>query len=112
MAELGASFGARVVPHNCAGPVAFAANLHLCASVPGIRLLEYPLFLAETWDAFGAGHHLGPGAVADGCLPVPDGPGLGVPLDLDAVAAFPYVPPGGRVAGTRQGLPDRFLGDV
>ncbi|MDZ7733242.1 MAG: enolase C-terminal domain-like protein [Acidimicrobiia bacterium] len=29
-----ASFGARVVPHVCAGPIALAANLHLAATIP------------------------------------------------------------------------------
>jgi len=30
-----AYFGARVVPHVCAGPIALAANLHVDAIVPG-----------------------------------------------------------------------------
>src|SRR3712207_8692366 len=37
------TFGARVVPHNCAGPVSFAANLHVAASVSSISLIEYPV---------------------------------------------------------------------
>ena len=38
-------------------------------------------------------------------------PGLGVGIDPDAVARFPYQAPGARVAGTTTGLPDRFVGD-
>ena len=105
------AFGVRVVPHVCSGPVALAANLHVAASVPAIRLVEYPPSLLPVWDTFGTGHELGLDAVDDGHLRVPDTPGLGVGIDPDAVARFPYQAPGARVAGTTTGLPDRFVGD-
>ena len=54
-----------------------AANLHLAACTPAVRAIEYPPSLAAVWDTFGKGHALGPSAIIDGCLPVPDGPGLG-----------------------------------
>jgi D-galactarolactone cycloisomerase len=111
MAMVAPTFGVRVVPHVCSGPVALAANLHLAASVPAIRLIEYPPSLLPVWEAFGTGATLGLDALVDGCLPVPDLPGLGVGIDVDAVAAHPYEPPGARVAGTTTGLPDRFVGD-
>jgi L-alanine-DL-glutamate epimerase-like enolase superfamily enzyme len=111
MAAAAAPFGVRVVPHVCAGPLALAANLHLAATVPGIRLIEYPPSLADAWSRFGRGGELGPKAIVDGMLPVPDGPGLGVELDVDAVDRHPYRRPGARVAGTVHGLPDRFTGD-
>ncbi|MEO1061186.1 MAG: mandelate racemase/muconate lactonizing enzyme family protein [Actinomycetota bacterium] len=111
MAAAVAGFGVRVVPHVCAGPVSLAANLHLAACTPSIRLIEYPPSLAPVWDAFGGGC-LGPGNIVDGHLAVPASPGLGVRLDEEAVAAHPYQPPGARAAGTTSGLPDRFVGDV
>jgi L-alanine-DL-glutamate epimerase-like enolase superfamily enzyme len=111
MALAAVPFGVRVVPHVCAGPVSLAANLHLAATVPSIRLIEYPPSLADAWAAFAPSAPFGPEHLVDGCLAVPDGPGLGVHLDLDAVAAHPYHPPGARVAGTIGGLPDRFVGD-
>ena len=86
MADAAAPFGVRVVPHVCAGPISLAANLHLAATVPAIRLIEYPPSLAEAWSTFGAGIELGPNAIVDGKLAVPDGPGLGVELDEDALA--------------------------
>ena len=110
MAQVAAPFGARVVPHTCAGPVSLAANLHVAASVPSIRLLEYPFLFADAWDAFGD-VSFGPDAIVDGALPVPDAPGLGPTLDRAALASHPYVAPGARVAGTTGGLPDRFVGD-
>lgn len=110
MAQAAVPFGVRVVPHVCAGPVSLAANLHLAATVPAIRLIEYPPSLAGSWAAFGD-QHFGPDAIVDGAMSVPSGPGLGVQLDEASVSTHPYRPPGARVAGTVGGLPDRFVGD-
>lgn len=111
MAQAAAGFGVRVVPHVCAGPVSLAANLHLAATVPAIRLIEYPPVLVPVWQRFGTGAPLGIDAIVDGSIAVPDAPGLGVGLDEVAAAASPYRTPGTRVAGTTGGLPDRFTGD-
>lgn len=105
-------FGVKVVPHICSGPVAVAANLHLAASSPGVRLVEYPFDQAPLWEMLAPGCGLGVEGIADGRLAVPDLPGLGVALDTQAAAAHPYRPPGDRVAGHRSGLPDRFSGDI
>jgi len=99
-------FGVRVVPHCAAGPVALAANVHLAASVPSISLLEYPYPLAEFWSHAARSPEWGPGALVDGCLPVPAGPGLGVDVDEEALRRHPHVPP-----PSRAGLPIRFVGD-
>jgi D-galactarolactone cycloisomerase len=111
MAEVAASFGVRVVPHVCAGPVSLAANLHVAASVPAVRAVEYPPSLVPVWERLGLGAALTPDAVADGRLPIPDDAGLGVALAEEAARSHPYEPPGVRVAGTTAGLPDRFVGD-
>ncbi len=111
MAHAAAPFGVRVVPHVCAGPISLAANLHLAATVPAIRLIEYPPSMMSSWATFGRGCNFGPDAIVDGLLDIPSGQGLGVELDEAAVAAHPYQPPGARVAGTVGGLPDRFVGD-
>ncbi len=111
MSEAAAAFGVRVVPHICAGPVALAANLHLAATVPAIRTVEYPPTLLAVWDTFGLGADLGLTAIVDGTIAIPDGPGLGVALNEERAAAHPYQLPGARVSGTTAGLPDRFVGD-
>ena len=111
MAATAAYFGARVVPHVCAGPISLAANLHVAASVPVIRAIEYPYTMAPSWAAFSPGAALGTDTIEDGTIAVPAGPGLGLTLDEAAVAAHPYRAPGARVAGSRAGLPDRFVGD-
>lgn len=111
IAQLGVASGARVVPHNCAGPIALAANLHVAASTTGIRLLEYGIHNVVRWDALGRGWPLGLDAIEDGTIAVPDTPGLGVVVDDATLANHPYMLPGRRVAGTVGGLADRFVGD-
>lgn len=111
MAQAAVPFGVRVVPHVCAGPISLAANLHLAATVPAVRLIEYPPSLAGSWTTFGGDADFGPQAIIGGTLAVPSGAGLGVDLDEAAASAHPYRPPGARVAGTVGGLPDRFVGD-
>lgn len=111
MAVGAAAFGVRVVPHVCAGPISLAANLQLAATVPSIRMIEYPPFLAAAWEALGVGAPLGIDALSDGHLRIPDAPGLGVGLDEAGALDHPYAPPGARAAGTTSGLPDRFVGD-
>lgn len=110
IARLGAAFGARVVLHQAAGPIALAANLHVAASVPGIGALEYSHVLADGL-ALGTGAPLGIEAIVDGTIAVPGGPGLGVGLDEALLERHPFRPNPTRVAGSRGGLPDRFVGD-
>jgi L-alanine-DL-glutamate epimerase-like enolase superfamily enzyme len=111
MAIAAASSGVRVVPHTCAGPISLAANLHFAATIPTVRVIEYPFTLAPVWAGLGVGRSLGPDCIVDGAIAVPDAPGLGVNLDEAAAHRYPYRPPGVRVVGSRAGLPDRFTGD-
>ncbi len=110
MARLGAAYGARVVLHHAAGPVSLAANLHVAATVHHVGAVEYSHVLAAGWSV-GTGAALGPETIVDGTLAVPSAPGLGVGLDEAAAAAHPYGIDPTRVAGSRGGLPDRFVGD-
>ena len=112
MAEAAGAFGVRVVPHVCSGPISLAANLHLAATVPAIRLIEYPPSLVPVWETLGTGTPLGPAAIERGTIAIPDSPGLGVGLDEAQAAAHPYELPGARLSPARPpGLPDRFVGD-
>lgn len=77
-----------IAPHNVAGPVATAANLHLAACTPNFRIQEHFNDFTEPWLA-----DVAPGLPkidpADGCFPLPTTPGLGLTLDWDAVAEHP-----------------------
>lgn len=77
VADLAATAGVHVAPHNPTGPVCHAASLAMAASLPNCLTLEVqfdetPLFA----DLVGR-----PLVVEDGASPLPDGPGLGVALD-------------------------------
>lgn len=111
MAAVAPYHGARVVPHVCAGPVSLAANLHVAATVPAVRCIEYPYTMAPAWAALSGSDAFGPDRIVDGHLAIPDTAGLGCDLDENAAAAHPYRSPGARVAGSTAGLPDRFVGD-
>jgi D-galactarolactone cycloisomerase len=77
--------GVEVVPHAWGTPVGLAASLHLIATLPGDPWLELdrsPNPLRDAlWDASDLER--------DGDrVPIPDGPGLGIEPDLDAVASM------------------------
>lgn len=75
-----------VVPHNSRGPVATAAAAHALATVPNALALEYfpdlPPWRGDLIE--------GEERIVEGEYVVPDGPGLGVELDPEALAAHPY----------------------
>ncbi|WP_049947941.1 mandelate racemase/muconate lactonizing enzyme family protein [Candidatus Halobonum tyrrellensis] len=91
------------VPHNFGTWVGLLANAHLVAAAPDVSLLEYPVF--EDDPVLDAGDDPDPGmypfdlafdildgepSVEDGRLTVPDGPGLGIEVDLDVVDDYPF----------------------
>ena len=106
MAATATYFGARVVPHVCAGPISLAANLHVAASCRAIRRVEYPYPMAEAWTTFAGADLLGPTTIVDGTLAVPDRPGLGVDARRGRRCRPPV--PAARPASP---APDRFNGD-
>lgn len=81
MAEV---FNAQMAPHLYAGPIEWAANIHLAASIPNLLLLE----TIETPFH----DHLIKGTlrVDDGFVNAPTAPGLGIEVDEDLARAHPY----------------------
>jgi galactonate dehydratase len=75
-----------MAPHNVGGPISTAAALHLAAATPNFKIQEH-------FNDFGEAHvkQSAPGnpEVEDGYFSLPSGPGLGVTLDQDLVAAHP-----------------------
>jgi len=76
--------GIRLIPHGWNTAVGLAADLQLASALPQTDLVEYidgsPYvddLVAQPWTLD-----------ADGYLPIPSAPGLGVPLNPDAVAAY------------------------
>ena len=75
-----------VAPHNVGGPVSTAAALHFAASTPNFKIQEHFNDFTESWVKTAA-----PGnpEVVDGYFALPQGPGLGVKLNLDIVREHP-----------------------
>ncbi|MFC6799596.1 MULTISPECIES: galactonate dehydratase [unclassified Haladaptatus] len=91
IAALAEAHYAGVVPHNPLGPVSTAACLQLAACIPNFKLLEYP-FRPDKGQARGSDLIRQELTCEDGYLDIPDGPGIGVELDDDALEKYPYEP--------------------
>jgi galactonate dehydratase len=79
----------RVAPHCSIGPVALAAALHVDASTPNFMIQEaFGEFDVPWRDQFVCGKSW----LENGEFFLSDEPGLGLELDLDTIAAHPYVP--------------------
>ncbi|MBT4485176.1 MAG: mandelate racemase/muconate lactonizing enzyme family protein, partial [Candidatus Latescibacteria bacterium] len=79
------SFQVTVAPHNPMGPVATAANVHLCAAIPNMLILEYiPDDTPERCDIVDK-----PVKFSDGWLEIPDKPGLGIELNKEGLEKHP-----------------------
>jgi galactonate dehydratase len=70
-----------VAPHNPMGPVATAVNVHFAVSTPNFLILEY------SPDDVGKRRELlvEPLKVTNGYIDVPEAPGFGIELNLDAI---------------------------
>ncbi|WP_164661862.1 mandelate racemase/muconate lactonizing enzyme family protein [Tropicibacter sp. Alg240-R139] len=84
VAAIAEVFNAQMAPHLYAGPVEWAANIQLAASIPNILLAES----IETpfHDALIKGSI----RVQDGFITPPETPGLGIEVDEDLARAHPY----------------------
>lgn len=73
-----------IAPHNPLGPLCLAASLQLDACTPNFLIQESSSFGDEGYltEPFRVG--------ADGCVPVPTRPGLGIEVDEEYVAAHPF----------------------
>jgi L-alanine-DL-glutamate epimerase-like enolase superfamily enzyme len=89
-------------PHNFGTWLGLTANAHLVAAAPETDLLEYPIFENDPLLDADPDPGMYPfelafeileeqPAVADGRMTVPDGPGLGVEVDMDVVDRYPFV---------------------
>jgi galactonate dehydratase len=75
-------------PHNPCGPVANAATLHAAAVCRNIRRLE-TMSTDVSWRSEVSRED---SRFEDGCLTIPDTPGLGVDIDLEALKTHPFQP--------------------
>jgi galactonate dehydratase len=81
-----------VVPHDPVGPVSTAACLQLAASIPNFAIQEYA-YRPERDRTPGEKLLVEPFEFTDGYLFVPDGPGLGIEIDEEALEASAHQQP-------------------
>jgi len=77
-------------PHNVCSPVGTMACVHLGAATPNFDLLEYHALEVDWWDDMLVRDEP---LIQDGCIEVPEAPGLGIELNEDVVEEH-------RLAGT------------
>jgi D-galactarolactone cycloisomerase len=110
IADVAGGFHAHYVPHTFSDALTFVASLHVAAAAPNAPLLEYD----ATYNPAQTGLVTNPPAVGDSAAELPAGPGLGVDIDWDFVAANPYAGEHGIGAAARpafglasESIPDR-----
>ena len=84
VAAIAETYNAQMAPHLYAGPVEWAANIHLAASIPNILMaetIETPFHDALIQGAI---------RVEDGFITPPEEPGLGIEIDEALARANPY----------------------
>lgn len=84
VAALAEVYNAQMAPHLYAGPVEWAANIHLAASIPNLLMcetIETPFHDALIKGAI---------RVEDGFITPPEAPGLGIEVDEDVARAHPF----------------------
>ncbi len=84
IARMAADHGIRFIPHGWNTAVGLAADLHLASAFPGTDLVEYLTGSPFIDDLITGGWHLD----QDGMLPIPTTPGLGIEINLEALAEF------------------------
>lgn len=84
IAWLAQEHGVRYIPHGWNTAVGVATDLQLASAFPDTHLIEY-LTGSPYVDEIAAG---GWALDEEGMLVIPDGPGLGLTLDMDAVARY------------------------
>ncbi|MDH5531058.1 MAG: mandelate racemase/muconate lactonizing enzyme family protein, partial [Paracoccaceae bacterium] len=86
IAAIAEVFTAQMAPHLYAGPVEWAANIHLGTSIPNLLMVE----TIETGGAFHLALIRNTIKWEDGYVIPPETPGLGIDFDEDFARAHPY----------------------
>jgi galactonate dehydratase len=91
VAQMAEACGAWIAPHQSGGPVATAVCLQLAACVPNFLIQEHFDAFNEPWtrELVTWSPTIDP---ANGHLSLPTAPGLGIDLNLEAIAKHPYDP--------------------
>jgi len=88
IAELADMYYMSIAPHNMASTITAIAAVHICATIPNFLALEYHSHNIPLWSEMLTLKN----PIQQGYIAVPEGPGLGIELDEEAIAA--YLPEG------------------
>jgi L-alanine-DL-glutamate epimerase-like enolase superfamily enzyme len=88
IAQLARDHGIRFIPHGWNTAVGLAADLHLASAFPDTHLVEYLTGSPFIEEIAGGGWKLD----SDGMLAIPTTPGLGIDIDLAALAEYSRTP--------------------
>ena len=110
IAALAEAHYAQIAPHLYCGPIVGAANIQLATCSPNFLMLES----IQQWGGIHAELLREPIRWEDGYVIPPTAPGLGVELDWDVVARYPYdgdePPPRSRRRAARLSVRVGFVG--
>lgn len=81
ISTLADAYGVPVTPHNVASPIGTMASVHACATVPNAFALEYHARDVDWWDDL----HTNDSLIEDGQIALPEEPGLGIDVSIDAI---------------------------
>ncbi len=82
-----ATLGVPFAPHHAGGAIKATAALHLAAALPGFRVMECSLLRTALHNDLTQAPTAHPSLLdRDGCLPVPQGPGLGIDVNRETFA--------------------------
>jgi len=84
IAQMAVDNGVKFIPHGWNTTVGLASDLQIASAFPGTDLVEYLTGSPFIDDLCAGGWKLD----ADGMLEIPEKPGLGIDLNLDALAEF------------------------
>lgn len=85
IADYGAQYGLPTALHSCCSPIGFMANVHCGAAIGSLVAVEHHGLDVPFWEELVTG--LDVDYLSEGYVKVPDLPGLGLDLDLDAIRA-------------------------
>lgn len=92
IAELAELYGVQCVPHSWSGSILNAASIHIVSLIPEPTLMPgvgTPMVEFDTTEnPFASGLIRKPLPLVDGCFEVPNTPGLGLDINLDAIRAL------------------------
>lgn len=83
IAELAEMHYMSIAPHNMTSPITAIASAHICSTIPNFLALEYHSHNIPLWSEMLDLKD----PIQQGFIAVPDGPGLGIALDEQAIAA-------------------------